>query len=156
MIERTYSKDSIQAKQVLTTLVQADKKEVFHYLATTEGISNWFPQLAIEDEKDVKAVVFDLGNDTFEKMALLDYATNEHIAFEWAAGKVDFHLEETGKGTKLTLTETLPLNFNALVPDFTGWYIQMKNLKSTVETGLPADIDKEEIQSIQKEVEEAF
>ena len=156
MIERKYSKDKTHATQTLTTLIQADKEAVFHYLATTEGISSWFPQLSIADETKEKSLVFDLGDGAAEKMALFDYITNEHIAFEWATGKVEFHLEESDKETKLILTETLPLNFNALVPDFTGWFIQMKNVKSVVETGQAATIDKDEIQMIQSEVKEAY
>ena len=89
-------------------------------------------------------------------MALFDYITNEHIAFEWAAGKVEFYLEETEEGTKLKLIETLPLDFTALVPDFTGWFIQMKNVKHVVETGKSAVIDKDEIQTVQAEVKAAY
>lgn len=156
MMERSYSKDSSNAQQVLKTLIQADRKTVFHYLATTEGISNWFPQLSIDEEENEKLVLFDMGDGTFEKMALLDYSTNEHISYEWAVGKIEFHLEEIEDGTELTLTETLPLDFAALPQDFTGWFVQMKNVKSVAETGKPAKIDKEEIQTIRKEIETAF
>ncbi len=156
MIERKYSKDATHATQTLTTIIQAKKEAVFHYLATTEGISSWFPQLSIADEASEKSIVFDLGDGAVEKMALYDYITNEHIAFEWATGKVEFHLEETNEGTKLILTETMPLNFTAIVPDFTGWFIQMTNVKSVVETGQAAKIDKEEIQRIQSEVKAAY
>lgn len=155
-MERSYSKDSSTAQQVLKTLIQADAKTVFHYLATTEGISNWFPQLSIDEEDDEKLVLFDMGDGTFEKMALLDYSTNEHISYEWTVGKVEFHLEEVEEGTQLTLTETLPLDFPALPQDFTGWFVQIKNVKSVAETGKSATIDKEKIQTIRQEIEAAF
>lgn len=154
MIERNYSKDSSTAQQVLSTLIHANKKTVFHYLATTDGISNWFPQLSIDEEENEKLVLFDMGDGTFEKMALLDYSTNEHISYEWAAGKVEFHLEDAAEGTKLILTETLPINFDALAQDFTGWYVQMQNVKSVAETGKPVKVNKEEIQAVRNEVEE--
>lgn len=153
MIEKNYSKDSSKAQQILSTIIQADKKTVFHYLATTDGISNWFPQLSIDEEENEKLVLFDMGDGTFEKMALLDYSTNEHISYEWAAGHVEFHLEDASAGTKLTLTETLPIDFNALAQDFTGWYVQMQNVKSVSETGTPVKVNKEEIQAVRKDIE---
>lgn len=155
-MNRTYSKDSTQAKQVLNTVIQADKETVFNLLATSEGISSWFPQLSLDDDKDASAVLFDMGDGTFEKMALLDFTTNEAIAFEWSAGKVDFKLEDTDNGTSLTLTETLPIDFTALPQDFTGWYVQMLNVKSVAEDGESKKIDKEEIKAIRKEIEETL
>lgn len=153
-MNQTYSKDSTQAKQVLNTTIQADKETVFKLLATSEGISSWFPQLSLDDDQDASAVLFDMGDGTFEKMALLDFTTNEEIAFEWTSGKVDFKLEDTDNGTSLTLTETLPLDFKALPQDFTGWYVQMQNVKSVAETGESKKIDKEEIKAVRKEIEE--
>jgi uncharacterized protein YndB with AHSA1/START domain len=152
MMERKYSKDSKNAKQIITTQIQADQETVFHFLATTAGISTWFPQLSIKEE----AVLFDMGDGTFEKMALIDYTTNEHIAYEWATGKVEFQLEKTDNGTKLTLTETLPLNFTALAEDFTGWFVQMKNVKAVSETKKPAKIPQGEIKTVKAEIEEAL
>lgn len=156
MIERNYKKSETSAKQVLKTIIQAEAKTVFHYLATTEGISNWFPQLSIDLTDEEQALLFDLGDGTFEKMALLDYSTNEQISYEWASGRVEFHLEKVDNGTQLILTETMPLDFKGLPYDFAGWYVQMQNVKSVSETGEPAKINKEEIKAIRQEVEAAF
>ena len=75
MIEKQYSKDETHVKQKLSVKIDADKKEIFHYLATTEGISLWFPQLSIED----KLVLFDMGDGIFEKMQLLDYQDRKSV-----------------------------------------------------------------------------
>jgi len=51
MIEQHYSKDTSHAYQTLITNIHATKTEVFRLLATTDGISSWFPQLSINKKK---------------------------------------------------------------------------------------------------------
>ena len=148
MIEKQYSKDETHVKQKLSVKIDADKKEIFHYLATTEGISLWFPQLSIED----KLVLFDMGDGIFEKMQLLDYQTNDHISYEWATGQIKFRLEDATDGTHLILEETLPVDFAAIPEDFTGWFVQMQNIKSVAETGSSATINREEILAVKEEI----
>lgn len=149
MIEKQYSKDESFVKQKLAVLIDAEKKDVFHFLATTEGISLWFPQLSIEE----KQVLFDMGDGIFEKMQLLDYKTDEHISYEWATGKIEFKLEEVKEGTRLVLEEALPLDFTAVPEDFTGWFVQMQNIQSVAETGSPAQIDRKEILAVKKDIQ---
>ncbi len=148
MIEKQYSKDETHVKQKLSVKIDADKKEIFHYLATTEGISLWFPQLSIED----KLVLFDMGDGIFEKMQLLDYKTDDHISYEWATGQIEFRLESATDGTQLILEETLPVDFAAIPEDFTGWFVQMQNIKSVAETGSSATINREEILAVKEEI----
>lgn len=154
MIIRAYKKDQENATQELSTKIEASKQTVFDYLATTDGISTWFPQLSISEEDDKQLVLFDMGDGTFEKMKLLDYKTEEHISYEWADGKVEFQLSEIDDCTKLVLKEELPLTFNAIAEDFTGWFVQMNNVKSVAETGQPAKIDREEILKVRTEIVE--
>ena len=148
MIEKQYSKDETHVKQKLSVKIDADKKEIFHYLATTEGISLWFPQLSIED----KLVLFDMGDGIFEKMQLLDYKTDDHISYEWATGQIEFRLENDTDGTQLILEETLPVDFAAIPEDFTGWFVQMQNIKSVAEKGSSATINREEILAVKEEI----
>ena len=148
MIEKQYSKDETHVKQKLSVKIDADKKEIFHYLATTEGISLWFPQLSIED----KLVLFDMGDGIFEKMHLLDYKTDDHISYEWATGQIEFRLENDTDGTQLILEETLPVDFAAIPEDFTGWFVQMQNIKSVAEKGSSATINREEILAVKEEI----
>lgn len=154
MIQKKYDTDATYAFQTLTIDIQASNKIVFQHLATTEGISQWFPQLSLTQKDDETFVQFDMGDGTFEKMSLLDYTTDEHIAFEWATGKVEFYLEETKEGTNLTLKETLPIDFKALPQDFTGWYVQLKNIQATIETGSQEKIDPNEIKQVRTQVTE--
>lgn len=154
MIERSYFKDTKNAYQTLSTTIQASKEKVFFYLATTEGISTWFPQLSITKENEKAFVLFDMGDETFEKMSLIDYKTEAYIAFEWAAGKVEFQLEEENGATHLLLKESLPLSFSAIPQDFTGWYVQMNQIKHVSETNSVGALDSKKIKQIREEVSE--
>lgn len=151
MIRHEYSKDTENVKQILSARIKANIKTVFHYLATTDGISTWFPQLSLSD-KDEPIVLFDMGDGTFEKLKLLDYKTNEHISYEWASGKIEFTLDEVDGETQLVLSEELPADFNAIPEDFTGWYVQMENVKSVAETGQPASIDRDKIMEVKETI----
>lgn len=153
MDKKRYSKTDTIVKQTLALTIQATKKEVFHYLATTEGISTWFPQLSINNDGNEQAVLFDMGDGMFEKMKLLDYKTDEHISYEWAAGKIEFKLVDSSTGTQLILEEELPVNFTAIPEDFTGWYVQMLNIQSVAETGSPAKMNREEIMQVKKDIQ---
>lgn len=153
MIDHNFSIKEEVATQQLKTTIQADRKTVFRYLATTEGISSWFPQLSIDKENDEKIIFFDMGDGTFEKMKLLDYKTDEHISYEWATGHVAFTLEEGHEGTTLTLTEELPREHKAIPEDFTGWYVQMKNVKSIAETRQVASLDRNRVLEVKEKIQ---
>jgi len=154
MIKKEYFKDAENAFQTLAAVIQADRPTVFRYLSTSEGISSWFPQLSLSKENNQSFIQFDMGDGTFEKMMLLDFTTDKQITYEWATGKITFELEEVENGTKLTFHETLPLNFEAIPQDFTGWFVQMKNIQSVLETGSAAELEPTEIKEIREQVKQ--
>lgn len=148
MVDKNYFVDSTYVQQELKTLIQADKENIFHLLSTTEGITKWFPELSIEDEK----VLFDLGDGSFEKMRLLDYQTNNHIAYEWGMGEIHFELSDAAEGTELFLKEILPIDAKGIPEDFTGWYVQMKNLKNIAENGKTLKLDHLELKEVKNNI----
>lgn len=151
MIEREYATNETHAQQTLSIVIYADAKKVFHYLATTAGISRWFPELSFNEEKEV---LFDLGDGTYEKMNILSIEKNHSIAYEWGTGKVTFQLIEHDGKTKLTFTEVLPFTFGAVSQDFAGWDFHMKNIKDVVETGQTDEMYMENFQKRKKQIEE--
>ena len=50
MIEREYATNSTHAQQTLSVVIDAEAEKVFRYLATTEGISSWFPELSFDED----------------------------------------------------------------------------------------------------------
>lgn len=148
MVEKKYFTDSTHAHQELKTLIQAKKETVFHLLSTTEGITKWFPELSIEEEK----VLFDLGDGSFEKMRLLDYQTDHHIAYEWGLGQIHFQLLEATEGTMLVLKEALPVDAKGIAEDFTGWFVQMQNIKNTAENGIALKLNHTELKEVKSDI----
>ncbi len=152
MIEREYATNRTHAQQVLSVVIHADAEKVFHYLATTEGVSSWFPELSLDEEG--KEVLFDLGDGSYERMNILSLEKNHSISYEWGTGKVTFQLVEHDGKTKLTFTEVLPFTFETVSQDFAGWDFQMKNIKDMVETGKTADMQMEDFQRRKAAIEE--
>jgi uncharacterized protein YndB with AHSA1/START domain len=154
MIEREYATNATEAQQTLSIVIAAEAEKVFEYLATTEGISSWFPELSFQGDQEV---LFDRGDGTYERMNVLSREENHTISYEWGTGKVTFQLVEHDGKTKLTFTEVLPFSFGAVSQDFAGWDFQIKNIKNRVETGAVDELNMEEFnrrkELIEKEIE---
>lgn len=154
MIKKEFIKHENTAQQILQSTIHASKETIFQYLATTEGISQWFPQLSFKQEDNQLYLLFDMGDGTFEKMKVYELKKDEKIVFEWAGGDVAFQLSDTDEGTLLKLKETLPLSFGTVSQDFTGWYFHMGNIKRISETGEIEEMNKQELEKFEEEVEQ--
>lgn len=149
-----YEKDQKNAKQVITESINASIEDVFYYIGTTAGIQIWFPQLTfIGNELDPDELHFDLGEGNTEKMNILSYEKNKELSYTWDVGKVSFHLEENNGNTELTFKEELPTKFGNVSQDLTGWYFQIKNIKSVSESGEQEKMDMIDFKEHQDEVE---
>lgn len=151
MIEREYATNSTHAQQTLSVVIDAEAEKVFRYLATTEGISSWFPELSFNEDREV---LFDMGDGSFERMAVESIETNHSISYEWGTGKVTFQLIEHDGKTKLTFTEGLPFTFETVSQDFAGWDFHMKNIKDVVETGSVNEMYMEDFKMRKAQIEE--
>lgn len=135
-----YDKDKQASYQSLEIEINAGTENVFFYLGTTAGISQWFPQLSFSKERESHKLFFDLGDGTFEEMEVREYDEPETIGFTWDVGYVKLSLREDGENTVLTLEEKLPFEFETISQDFTGWQFQIQNIKHISETGKPKDL----------------
>lgn len=68
-----YSKDREAAYQTLSIDIEADAGEMFPYLGTTKGISQWFPQLAFSEDENILKLTFDLGDGNYEELEVREY-----------------------------------------------------------------------------------
>lgn len=87
MIKKEFLKNENNAQQILQSTIQASKETIFHYLATTEGISQWFPQLSFKQKGTQLYLSFDMGDGTFEEMKVFEFKKDEKIVFEGQAVK---------------------------------------------------------------------
>lgn len=152
-----YNTDDYNAYQTIEIEIDAAAEEIFHYISTTEGIRQWFPELTFDDEPWPEKLVFDLGDGEWEYMDILEFSYKNRITFTWDVGDVTIELDEFDSGrTLLTLKERLPFRFENIARDFTGWYFQVQNIKHISETGNPQELDmevfKKQEETIKKEL----
>ena len=139
-----YNTDDYNAYQTIEIEIDATAENTFHYIGTAEGIKQWFPELTFDDEPRPEKLVFTLGDGDWEYMDVLEFSDKKRIIFTWHAGDIQMELDELDNGkTVLTLKERLPLTFENIVRDFTGWYFQAQNIRKISETGEPQELDEE-------------
>ena len=136
------------------TIIRVPIERVYDALSTAEGLDEWFTQGAEVDRKvggnilfrweseraDVQSGVIEDGGRIFE----VDRPT--HFAFQWHpdnnsyATNVHFKLEETEKGTVVSVQEygfeNTPKGRKALIGCATGWGEAFTMLKYYLEHGI--------------------
>ncbi|MGK7376238.1 SRPBCC family protein [Planococcus sp. 1R117A] len=117
--------------------LQQESDQVWAMLTENSKLQQWFAELTIEDLQKGGNITFDMGDGTFENMAILDYEEGKSIAFEWAEDEVHFEVTPENGGTKLVLVETI----NKITPhtarDLAGWHVCLDAIE--------AILNKEEI-----------
>ncbi|NMA65211.1 MAG: hypothetical protein GX957_03080 [Clostridiaceae bacterium] len=139
------------AYQKVMIEISSTPEEIFPYLATTKGVQQWFPELSYRGSEELR---FDLGDGTYEDMEVMRYDNPNVIHFTWATGEVEILLEGNEDKTQLILNERLPLSFETVAQDFTGWQFKVKSIKNFIEQGETVEHDPELFASEQKKVEE--
>lgn len=139
-----YNTDDNNAYQTIEIEIDATAENIFYYISTAEGIRQWFPELSFDDEPRPEKLVFTLGDDDWEYMDVLEFSDKKRIIFTWGAGDIQMELDEVDDGrTVLMLKERLPLTYEGIARDFTGWYFQAQNIRKISETGEPEALDQE-------------
>ena len=99
--------------------VKAPRERVYKAITDPKQIITWFPD-SIEGALEVgQQVTFDFGTDGTAIVRVIDAKPHEYFAFRWYTGNdaitsvltvpntlVEFHLQEVGSGTKVTLKES--------------------------------------------------
>lgn len=150
MIVREYSKSPDSSQQTLSIVIDAPPKKVFETLATTNGISSWFPELSF---KNAGTILFDMGDGNVEPLEVYEFKSNERLAFDWFSGTITVHLNAYDGKTKLTFNEVVPETFQNISRDFAGWDAHMTNIKDVVETGNVEELDMDAFNEQQNKIE---
>lgn len=153
-MNQNYSKDQTAYYQKLQTEIQAEPEQIFEYLGTTEGISQWFPELSFTEKNSETKLIFTLAEDDLIEMDILIYDKPTRIKFAWDIGEVEMTLKKEGTYTVLTLTEKMPFEFTTISQDFTGWYFQVKNIKHLIEEGETQPFDKDQFNIKEEKLKE--
>lgn len=107
--------------------------EVWAMLTENPKLQQWFSELTIEDLRKGGNIKFDLGNEEFENMAILDYEEGHMLAFEWGEDQVRFELSPDGGGTRLELVETITKIIPHTAKDLAGWHVCLDAIEALLE-----------------------
>jgi uncharacterized protein YndB with AHSA1/START domain len=156
-MEVSYNKSNEGVSQTINTQINDHVATVFHYLSTTEGIQQWFPQLVIEERKPQGKMQFVMDEATANQtMTITDFVEDKVIGFTWDIGNVKFDLQQQDNQTSLTFTEYLPFEFPHIVLDFTGWQFQIENVTQLIESGATLDQQQMDFEGRQQQVAAAL
>jgi uncharacterized protein YndB with AHSA1/START domain len=152
-MEVSYNKSNEGVTQTINIQINDHVATVFHYLSTTEGIQQWFPQLVIKEHKTQGEMQFVMDEATANQtMTITDFVEGKVIGYTWDIGNVRFDLQEQGDQTRLTFTEYLPFEFPHIVLDFTGWQFQIGNVRQLIESGATLDQQQMDFEARQQRV----
>lgn len=98
-------------------------QRVWAMLTDNEKLRQWFTELSIESLAEGGNIQFDLGNGSFENMAILKFEEGRVLAFEWAEDQVHFEVLAEDGETKLILIETIHQITPHTAKDLAGWHV---------------------------------
>jgi uncharacterized protein YndB with AHSA1/START domain len=107
--------------------------QVWEMLTDNEKLQLWFPELRVEELKKGGAISFNMGDGTFENMAITDFREGKVLAFEWAEDEVRFELEEENGGTRLWLIEFIRRITPHTARDLAGWHVCLDVIEALLE-----------------------
>lgn len=98
-------------------------EQTWAMLTDNEKLQLWFPELRVEKLEEEGFLSFNMGDGTFDNMAITDFQEGKVLAFEWAEDEVRFELQEENGGTKLRLIEFISRLTSRTARDLTGWHV---------------------------------
>lgn len=98
-------------------------EKVWAMLTENDKLQQWFEELKIEDLKKGGTISFNMGDEEFKKMEILEYEEGELLGFEWAEDQVTFQLQEDQNLTKLTMIENIKKLTPQTAKDLAGWHV---------------------------------
>lgn len=98
---------------------------VWKVITTNENLQKWMSNLEIIDLRQNGKMHFNMndGTDTYEEIAITNYAEQQVLEFEWGQDRVRFELSSTDNGSLLLLIETLQDLTEHTPKDLAGWHI---------------------------------
>lgn len=121
------------AQLTIDVEVAAAKSDVWRLLATTEGITQWFPELRADNLPEAGMLTFE-SEDIQKEMTLLEYVEGAILSYNWGSGRVSFMIKELGPTkTLIHFKEQVPYDFKHLSQDLAGWTMQLERLRTIAE-----------------------
>ncbi len=106
------------------------KHEVWSMLTENDKLNQWFSEISIQDLRKGGAVVFDMGDNSFERLEIVEFKRGKILAFNWWEDEVRFEVSTTPTGTTLTLIEFIRGITSQTAKDLAGWHVCLDVIES--------------------------
>lgn len=97
--------------------------EVWTWLTENEKLSQWFPELHVEELCADGLIKFDMGDAIFVEMKITEFKKNSLLEYTWGDDLVRFELNPTQEGSLLVLTEKFKVITDHTPRDLAGWHV---------------------------------
>ncbi|MNO15712.1 hypothetical protein D3C76_53810 [compost metagenome] len=98
-------------------------QQVWSFLTENDKLQQWFPELSVDELVEGGVIRFDMGNDSFEEMTILEVKPLSVLEYTWDKDRVRFELSETSDGCQLILIEKLAKITEHTPRDLAGWHV---------------------------------
>ncbi|MEO3945831.1 SRPBCC family protein [Gorillibacterium sp. CAU 1737] len=113
-------------------------EEVWSYLVENDKLRQWFPELQVADLREGEVIRFHMGDDRFEEMNILSFASRSVLEYTWGEDRVRFELTPEPGGSRLLLVESLGKLTDHTPRDLAGWHVCLEVIKALLE-GRPVE-----------------
>ncbi|WP_028594630.1 SRPBCC family protein [Paenibacillus assamensis] len=103
--------------------LQHSVEEVWSILTENEKLAQWFSELRVDELRAGGFIKFDMGDGTFEELAITDLKTHSVLEYTWGEDRVRFELHPTPNGCELVLLETIRTITDHTPKDLAGWHV---------------------------------
>lgn len=96
---------------------------VWAMLTNNEKLSEWFPELSVENLMRGGTILFDMQDGTYEKMLITDFEINSVLEYTWGDDLVRFEIQPHVDGCFLVLHEQIKVITSHTAKDLAGWHV---------------------------------
>ncbi|PFJ17166.1 activator of Hsp90 ATPase 1 family protein [Bacillus cereus] len=108
-------------------------EEVWSVLTENSKLKKWMSNLQIENLKTGGIIKFDMMDDSFLNIDILECQLNSVLEFTWDKDRVRFEIHKEENGSLLLLKEFIHELTNHTPKDIAGWHICLDRFSSVLE-----------------------
>ncbi|WP_336775853.1 SRPBCC family protein [Paenibacillus sp. MMO-58] len=114
------------------------KEDVWSYFTDNEKLPKWFSELRVEDLREGGHLSFNMGDGSYETMAITAYEPQAVLAFTWGEDMaVRFEFRGEDGGCRLVLIESIYKPSEHTPKDLAGWHVCLDVIVSLLDSGQP-------------------
>ncbi|MDR6552450.1 SRPBCC family protein [Paenibacillus qinlingensis] len=111
-----------------------DVKAVWSWLTENDKLTQWFPELEVEELRVGSVIHFHMPDETSIPMEILELTTHRVLAFTWDEDRVRFELQaEPDGGCLFVFSEFLHRITEHTPRDLAGWHVCLDVIEALLE-----------------------